>query len=207
MPQETVTVYFDYLCPYAWRGAELAERVAEPLGLDFAWHHFSLYQANHVGNDGWQLWNERLEDDDADGAKGLRPFLASIAARRQEDGARHDGFRLALMRLRHRDHRTFDRDTIMAAAEEAGLHLACFERDLADPEARTRLAADHLEAVRLNVFGTPTFRFESGHTAYVRLKELPHDAAESVTLFTHVRELLEEHPYLETLKRPRALGN
>ena len=207
MSQESVTVYFDYLCPYAWRGAELAESVAEPLGLRFDWRHFSLYQANHAGRDGWQLWNDRIDPDDRAGTKGLLPFLASIAARRQDGGARHDAFRLALMRARHRDLRPFDRETVMAAAEAAGLHLACFERDLADPEARTRLAADHQHAASLHVFGTPTFRLPSGHAAYVRLKEIPHDPDDALVLFRDVRAMLEDHPYLETLKRPRPSGN
>ena len=206
-PREPVTVFFDYLCPYAWRGAELTEKVAGPLGLRFEWHHFSLYQSNHAAGDGWQLWNDPLDPDDPGGSKGLAPFLASIAARRQEGGARHDPFRLALMRLRHREHRPFGADMIMAAAEEAGLHLACFERDLADPEARTVLAHEHGRAAALGVFGTPTFRLATGDTAYVRLKDLPHDVDEALALFRDVNAMLRAHPYLETLKRPRPARN
>lgn len=202
-----MTVFFDYLCPYAWRGAELARRVQEPLGLRFEWHHFSLYQANHVGSDGWQLWNDPIEADDDTGGKGLLPFLASIAAARQDGGARHDDFRMALMRLRHRDHRPYRRLTMLAAAEEAGLHLACFERDLDDPEARTRLARDHHRAVRADVFGSPTFRFPSGHTAYLRLADVPGDLDEAIELLRSVRSMLERHPYLETLRRPRLRWN
>lgn len=206
-PRETVTVFFDYVCPYAWRGAELSARVAGPLGIRFEWHHFSLYQANHAAADGWQLWNDRLEPGDAGGSKGLLPFLASIAARRQDGGARHDDFRLALMRSRHRDHRPFVYETVMAAAEEAGLHLACFERDLADPEGRTRLAREHGRAVAMDVFGTPTFRLPTGDTAYVRLKHLPADTGDALALFRDVRSMLRAHPYLETLRRPRAARN
>lgn len=207
MPQEKVTVFFDYLCPYAWRAAELAERVSAPLGLCFEWHHFSLYQSNHDDDDGWQLWNDRIDPTDVSGARGLLPFLASIAAGRQEGGARRDAFRLALMRLRYREHRPYVRDTIFAAAETARLHLACFERDLDDPEARTALARDHQRATALSVFGTPTLRFASGHTAYLRLKEIPAEDDEALRLFRDVRSMLEGHPYLETLKRPRPRGN
>lgn len=206
MPAETVTVYFDYLCPFAWRAAELAERVAEPAGVRFDWRHFSLYQANHRNDDGWQLWNERVDARDPSGSWGLLPFLASSAARQQGADA-YDAYRLELLRARHRDHRPLDGTTIHDVARSAGLHLACFERDLADPEARTVLARDHHQAASLHVFGTPTFRFGSGDTAYLRLKALPPEGDASLALFQRVRAMLVDYPYLETLKRPRHRGN
>ena len=206
MPPEPVTVYFDYLCPYAWRAAALTASVAGPLDLRFEWVHFSLYQSNHAGGDGWQLWNERLSDRDDAGTMGLLPFLASTAARRQ-GRAQHDAFRMALLRARHVDHRPFHLATVMEAAEEARLHLACFERDLADPEARTALAREHHRGVAEKVFGTPTFRFPSGDTAYLRLREVPADRDDAVELFERLRGMLADYPYLETLKRPRHGGN
>lgn len=215
---EVVHVYFDYLCPFAWRGAELAEQVAGPLGLQFVWHHFSLYQSNYQGHDGWQLWNDRLEPGsghasgyssghDADaGNKGLLPFLASCAAR-QQGAEPWAGFRLGLMRARYCDHRPLVGKTIFSVAAEAGLDLARFEHDLNDPECRTRLAHEHHRAKAQDVFGTPTYRFENGHMAYLRIKELPKSQDEAVSLFSDYRRMLECYPYLETLKRPRARCN
>ncbi len=206
MPSEPVTVYFDYLCPFAWRAAELSASVAGPLGLRFEWSHFSLYQANRPSGDDWQLWNERLSDRDDRGTMGLLPFLASSAARNQGP-ERHDAFRMALLRARHVDHRPFHLSTVMQAAEEGRLHLACLERDLADPEARTRLAREHHLGVVEHVFGTPTFAFTSGDTAYVRLREVPAGQDAAVELFQRVRGMLADYPYLETVKRPRHGGN
>lgn len=203
--QETVRVYFDYLCPYAWRGAEVAEVVAEARDVSFEWQHFSLLQARHQGN-GWQLWNERVDPDDEYGANGLLPFLASCAVRRQGP-EKHGGFLLALLRARHRDHRPFTRHTIFEVAEEVGLHMPCFENDLADPECRTRLAHEHYRAVALDVFGTPTFQFPSGHLSYFRIRELPTSDGEALRLFDDYRNLLESFPYLETVRRPRPKGN
>jgi len=206
MPSETVTVFFDFLCPFAWRAAELAEHVATGLDVDFVWSQFSLYQSNYRGADGWQLWNQPLAQDDPGGSKGLLPFLADIAARKQGPVAGR-AFRLALLRARHRHHRPFDLATVVSVASEAGLHPACFERDLGDPEARTVLAREHHQAVAENVFGTPTLRFASGDTAYLRLARLPNEPDDVVELYQRVRTMLIDYPYLETLKRPRHRGN
>lgn len=203
---EVVQVYFDYLCPYAWRGAELAEQVADALNLEFHWHHFSLYQSNYQGVDGWQLWNDRIDYDTDLGSRGLLPFLASCAAR-QQGAALWGRFRLDLMRARYVGHRALTYTTIRAVAEASGLDLTRFEHDLTDPECRTRLAHEHYRAKAQEVFGTPTYRFENGHMAYLRIKELPKSQDEAVALFRDYRRMLECYPYLETLKRPRAKCN
>lgn len=202
---ETIRVYFDYLCPYAWRGAEVAEVVTGERDINFEWQHFSLLQARRQGN-GWQLWNERVDPDDEYGSNGLLPFLASCAVRRQGT-EKHAAFLLALMRARHRDRRPYTRNTILEVGEEVGLHMPCFENDLADPESRTRLAHEHYRAVALDVFGTPTFQFPTGHLAYLRIREVPSDNTESLRLFDDYRRLLESYPYLETVRRPRPKGN
>lgn len=204
--RERVTVYFDFLCPFAWRAAELAEWVAEPLGLEFDWRHFSLYQANHAPGDGWQLWNEKIDPEDGTGGRGLLPFLAAQAARHQGK-ERSDAFRLHLLRARHKDHRPMLRKTIDEVAACAGLHLPRFASDLANPECRTLLAQEHYHAAAQDVFGSPTFAFGGGQVAYLRIRELPRDRSEALRLFSDYRHLLEAYPYLETIRRPRPKGN
>ena len=201
---EVVTVYFDYLCPFAWRGAEVAQVVEARLGLRFVWRHFSLYQSNYEGDDSWQLWNEPIDALDDMGTKGLLPFLASCAARCQGE-ALHHTFRLNLLRSRHEQGQNFTLDTVRDVAASSGLHLPRFERDLANPECRTLLAREHSEAQALDVFGTPTFHFSSGHLAYFRIAQLPKTTEEAVGLFSDYRHMLETYPYLQTLKRPRPL--
>ncbi len=206
MSPEVITVFFDFLCPYAWRVAELTEIVAVKLGTRFDWRHFSLYQSNYDGDDGWQLWNEPVEEASNSGSRGLLPFLASSAARRQ--GAEsYDAFRLQLLRMRHVEQRPFHRVTVLEAADRAGLHRATFERDLGDPEMRTSLAREHHAAVAADVAATPTLLFPSGDAAYVRIAEVPRDETEALALFERVRSLLEEHPYVETIRRPRPARN
>ncbi len=206
---ERVTVYFDYLCPFSWRAAEVFELAAEPLGLDVNWQHFSLYQFNYELAEGvgsWQLWNERLDSTDGNGCKGLLPFMASLAARRQGRKA-HDTFRLELQRAVHRDYRQLNLATILDVAEGVGLQRARFEDDLANPENRTMLAQEHARAAAHDLFGTPTVVFQAGGAAYFRLGEVPRTRSEAVDLVQHTRQMLERYPYLQTLKRPRAKGN
>ena len=204
--RETVTVYFDYLCPFAWRGAEVAEIVARELEIDFVWRHFSLYQSNYQGDSHWQVWNETIDPDDENGTKGLLPFLASCAARHQGAEA-YEAFRIGVMRARYKDNKPFNLKTVRGVAEAVGLHLPSFEQDLANPECRTMLAKEHFEAANLDVFGTPTFQFSSGHIAYFRIAQLPPNSREAVDLFLSYKALLETYPYLETVKRPREKGN
>lgn len=202
---ETVIAYFDYLCPFAWRGAEVADQVAEPLGLKFKWQHFSLYQSNNKTN-GWQLWNETIDPNDESGTKGLLPFLASCSARRQGRKL-YDAFRLGVMRARHRDCLPLSLETLMKIAQQSNLNMTEFEKELNNPEVRTRIAQEHHTAKSLGVFGTPTFHFENHHLAYFRIAQLPQDVEEAVNLFSDYRRLLETYPYLETIKRPRPERN
>ena len=201
-----VVVYFDYLCPFAWRGAEVAHVVERELGLSFEWRHFSLYQSNYDGGNGWQLWNDRIEPESDNGSKGLLPFLASCAARKQGPEL-HNLYRMELMRARYREHKPYTLETLKEVAQRVGLHVPKFENDLSDPECRTTLAHEHHRAVALDVFGTPTFCFPNGHMSYFRIGALPRSDEEAVDLFQNYWQMLERYPYLETIRRPRIKGN
>lgn len=207
---ERVTVYFDYVCPYSWRAAELFDMITGPLALDVRWEHFSLFQNEHGQDatkpDAWQLWNERIDETDGYGCKGLLPFLASLAARKQGREA-HAAFRLALQRANHRRFQPFTAGTVTAVAEAVGLDVPRFQHELHNPEARTVLAQEHMRALSRDVFGTPTVVFPGGQAAYLRLQELPAGVEEAVELFQDVRRLMERYPYLQTVRRPRAKGN
>lgn len=206
---ERVTVYFDFICPFSWRAAEVFDVVARPLGLSVTWKHFSLYQFTYESanaNGQWQLWNDPLDLADGNGCKGLLPFLASQAARQQGEEA-HGHFRLALQRAVHRDYRPLDIGTILDVVDASGLSRARFEDDLSNPENRTVLAQEHARAAAKDLFGTPTVVFPGGQAAYFRLQELPRSDAEAIDLVRETRALLERYPYLQTVKRPRAKEN
>jgi predicted DsbA family dithiol-disulfide isomerase len=203
---QRVTVYLDYLCPFAWRGLELAYVVAPQLALDFEIRHYSLEQGNHPENAAlprnaptWKLAEQPLE-----GAKSLQAFLASHAARQQGKAA-HLRFALELFRLRHQERRKLDEDqTLVDAVSRAGLDLERFMADLEDQESRRlELARDLEQAGELGVFGTPTFVLSSGDAAYFRFTQLTTEPELALSLWELFTSVLYNGAYIETIRRPR----
>ncbi len=197
--EKNIVVYFDYLCPYAWRGAEFAKMIEKPLGLSFDWRHYSLYQGNYKGDDGWQLWEDAVEADSKDGSKGLIPFLASHYVK-ENMPEQYDDFRLNLQRLAHKDSQGFSLSVIKAALKAVGISE---DIEFDTGAIRNSLKAAHEEAVSKNVVATPTFFLDESNASYFRIGQVPSSEKEAVELYQHYFELLTKYPYVETLRRPK----
>jgi predicted DsbA family dithiol-disulfide isomerase len=191
-------IFFDYTCPYVYRASVLIDAVRRQGGrhVDVRWRYFSLAQVNSK-DDGWTVWGAPASEH----VRGRLAFAASEAARRQD---RLDAFRLALLEARHGDRRDIDDPALVEdVAEKSGLDRERFSADLADSSILDALAADHREAVtRHGVFGTPTFVFPSGATAYVRLSE-PVTADGAVEVFDRLLSVAASEPRILEIKRPR----
>lgn len=203
---QTVSIYLDYSCPFAWRGLELINIVAPLSGLDLEIRHYSLEQGSHKENTGlpqnapvWKLVEQPLE-----GPKSLRAFLASHAARQQGKAA-HLRFALELFRLRHHDKcKLNDDQAFVDAVSRAGLDLERFMADLENQEdRRLELSRDLEDACELGVFGTPTFVLPSGDTAYFRFTQLTSEPELAVSLWQLFSEVLHNGSSIETIRRPR----
>ena len=111
---------------------------------------------------------------------------------------------MALLMARHRDRLDIDQVVVVErVAMDAGLDLELFRKDLSDPGILESLARDHQEAVRRHgVFGTPTFLFPDGASAYVRLAEAPKDL-EAQRMFDHLVTVAAHEPSILEIKRPR----
>lgn len=186
------TVYFDFLCPWAYRSAIWLKAVEDAGRITPAWRFFSLSE-NHRTREaqgGVPVW-------EGDGqAQGVPAFRAAIAARRQGDAAYHR-FRLALQKARHEGWLKADLpETHTAAARAAGLDLERFDRDLTEVDLLP-LAEEHSEAVRRGVFGVPTLYWPNGRSYYVKITDVPptdqavalYDAIASVHAFNQVIEI------------------
>jgi predicted DsbA family dithiol-disulfide isomerase len=157
-------VFFDYGCPYVYRASLLIDAVRRSgRELDVRWRYFSLTQVNSK-DDGWTVWDA----PSGELVKGRLAFKAAEAARRQH---RFDDLHRALLDARHRERLELDDpEVVESAAAHAGLDVQRLKTDLADPTILDTLAADHRHAVaELGIFGTPTFVFDGGASAYVRL--------------------------------------
>ena len=95
-----------------------------------------------------------------------------------------------------------DDSIFIKLAEECGLDIEQFKSDMKDPKLVEIIANDHTEAVDVHgAFGTPTFIFGNGQSAY--LKTFIPPAEESVDAFNHFLGLFESRPYIGEVKRPQ----
>ncbi|AAF11883.1 DsbA family oxidoreductase [Deinococcus radiodurans] len=204
-------LYFDFLCPYAWRGVEMAH-VLRGSGEGFRLRHFSLVQGNHPQNKDqetvqWWLTDQPLGAEGGSGymkyqRPSLNAFLAAHAAARQGE-EKSWAFALALFRLHHEDKRDLDEAAFQDAATRAGLDLSQWKQDRQDEAGlRRELRADLEAAAALGVFGTPTFDLGGGDVAYFKFEELTRDPQAARDLWNLFTSTLRSEARVATIRRP-----
>ncbi len=193
----TFDVFFDYQCPFVYRVAGLLDAVRRSgREIEVRWRYFSLTQVNSK-NDGWTVW-------DAPGSEKVRGRLAFQAAEAARKQGRFEDLHLPLLLARHRDGLDTDQPEVVdEVAAGAGLDMDRFRDDIADPSVLDRLARDHTQAVTEHgVFGTPTFVFADGASAYVRLSEAVNGDG-AVQVFDRLLAVAAAEPRILEIKRPR----
>ena len=130
-------------------------------------------------------------------------FRGALAARQQGPDAflRYHHAMLTLRHVEGQDHGK--RPTVIEAARRAELDLERFERDLADRSLLPTIGEDY-ERGRdgHGVFGTPTFVFADGETAYLRmLPAAPPE--EAVEVFEEFVRTARGRSYIHEIKRPK----
>ncbi len=168
--------------------------------LKITWKHFSLEQNEHEEDDDSKVWEEPNDSR----AKYLLAMRAAEAARRQGEDA-FERFHLALLTARHEGSRRIplnDPDPLVKVAQEVGLDVERFKKDLNDRELLENIGRDHTEAVEKHgVFGTPTFVFENSTAAFLKTYIPPED--DSAAFFEHFIELFGRRPFVGEIKRPQ----
>ena len=169
--------------------------------LQINWRHFSLEQINSRNGPDWKVW----EQMDVREARALLASVAGEAAKRQNDPEAFDRFHLALLTARHAGDRLplNEDEPLIAIAEQAGLDVEQFKKDLDDPDVLATVVADHEAATTQEngVFGTPTFLFENGHTAYMKTFIPPE--GEAVEVFDSFVSLFGGRTYVGEIKSPQ----
>ncbi|MFC3602191.1 DsbA family protein [Deinococcus soli (ex Cha et al. 2016)] len=202
---QATELYFDFLCPYAWRGVELAAVLKEG-GEAFTLRHYSLVEGNHAENAKeltWRVTEQPLDEGSAYQQGSLRAFLASHAAALQGEAA-HWAFTLALFRAHHERKEPLTDDTIQAAAQEAGLDLNAFTAALTEEATRRAELRAELDAAReVGVFGTPTYVLPTGEAAYYRFETLTREPAQAREWWTLYTTMLTSEAGIGTIKRAK----
>ena len=199
MSTRELTVYFDFLCPWAYRAAMWLEHVEKSGRIHPSWRFFSLVE-NHRRREGLErvpVWEQKRT------AKGLPAFAAAAAARRQGEDA-FNRFRVALQKARHEDQLPVDDpSTHQLAAQRARLDVAAFERDV-QSAGLDELVTDHEDAVRRGVFGVPTLVWPEGRSYYVKITDLV-PAERAVALYDAI-EAVHRFGELVEIKTPESEG-
>ena len=173
--------------------------------LDITWRHFSLEQNAYTlkqsagGNGDWKVW----EQEDLTAGRSMLSQVVSEAARGQGNEL-HDKFTLALLEARHGGEgriRLNDEKALVALAGVAGLDVDRLRQDIRDPDMPRIVGRDHEEAVSRGIFGTPTFVFENGNTAFLKTFTPPREDA--VPAFEHFVEIAAGRAYFGEIKRPQ----
>ncbi len=171
---------------------------ADGAEIDITWRAFVIDEVNRKEGEA-PTW-EKPEDERG---RSLLSLVAGKAAMRQGREA-FDRFHLALLIARHDGERIrLDRpEPLLKIATEVGLDADRLERDLSDPALMAEVAADHKEASGTHgVFGTPTFLFENGQSAFVKTFVPPDD--EAADALKHLFGLMSERSYIGEVKRPQ----
>ena len=167
--------------------------------IEITWKPFSLQQVNQKIGPDYQAWAEA--DEDLDGSLwGLR---AGVAAKRQgEDAMRR--YMPLLLKARHEDRKDLgDKDLLKELAAQANLDLDRFAKDLDDRTTLDEIAASHREAVEeRGVFGTPTFVFENGASAFLKLIR-PKTPEQAERAFDSLVDVMSNDIFVGEVKRPQ----
>jgi len=211
-PSGTTEVYVDFLCPYGWRGVELAAalRAQGEQGQNepFTLRHFSLVQGNHPENAGqatpvWWLTDQPLGEGERSQRSSLLAFLAAQAAARQGEEEAW-AFTLALYRAHFEGKSPLEEATFVQAARDAGLDLDRWASDRQDESGlRASLRRDLESAAEIGVFGTPTFVRPDGSAAYYRFENLTRDVGEARRWWALYGEVLDSGAGIATIKRAK----
>ncbi|MCI0788686.1 MAG: DsbA family protein [Chloroflexi bacterium] len=179
--------------------SKVEDATGETIKVD--WKPFSLAQVNSDNNDGnVKLWELPEVIDGTD--KTFLAHMSGLAAKRQGDEA-FQSFFMALLRARHEDKKDLLDPAVMEeAAVAAGLDMARFREDAADPELLKDIGESHTNAVEeYGAFGVPTFVFGDGKATFLKMFIPPDEQA--VEIYETLTKVMSEFEHVGEIKRPQ----
>ena len=185
-----------------YNAAVWLSKVEESTGqaIEVDWKPFSLAQVNSDKDQGIKLWEQPEMKDGSD--KTFLAHMSGLAAKRQGPEA-FKGFFMALLRARHEDKKDLLDPAVMEeAAVAAGLDMARFREDQADPELLKDIGESHTLAVEeYGAFGVPTFVFDEGKTAFLKMFIPPDEQAADI--YETMTKAMSQFDHVGEFKRPQ----
>ena len=178
--------------------AKVEEQTGKAVEID--WQPFLLSQINSDKGPEFKVWEQPGILDGSDNT--LLAHQAGLAAKRQGKEA-FESFFMALLKARHEDKKDLTDPAVMnAAAQSAGLDLARFREDVADPDLLRELAESHQKAVEeVGAFGVPTFVFPGGQSAFLKMFIPPDEQAAEI--YESMFKTMNEYVHIGEFKRPQ----
>ncbi|MCA9834619.1 MAG: DsbA family protein [Thermomicrobiales bacterium] len=194
-----ITVWIDFVCPYAWTAQRWLFDLQKELGddLEITWRYFSIEQVNKA-EDAPNVW----EHPNDGSSSTMRAFQGAHAAGKQ--GAdKYLAYMAALYNQRHINKRNLGTQQILEeTAVQVGLDLDQFREDLKSDEVFEIFKNDHTEAVeKYGIFGVPTILFENGQSAYLRIK-IGEPPVDPVAFWDEFVAIVRDRPTILEIKRP-----
>jgi len=109
-----------------------------------------------------------------------------------------------VLKARHEGRKDLgNKELLKQLAVQANLDLGRFSKDLDDRTTLDEIAASHKEAIEeLGVFGTPTFVFESGASAFLKLIR-PKTIEQAEKAFDSLVNIMSSDLFVGEIKRPQ----
>jgi predicted DsbA family dithiol-disulfide isomerase len=202
-----LTVYFDFLCPFAYRASLWLAQVQEQLGdgLEITWKYFPLEQINAPSDSDWKIW----EQDENYASYSNRPELRALLAFWGAEAARQQGnvvfarFHCALYQARHEERLDFSqRANVQQIAARCDLDVDRFNQDFNDRSLLDAIRRDYEEArATYKVFGVPTLCYDADNAIYLKLGQVP-PPDDVLALFHELHHSITSRRWLSEIKRP-----
>lgn len=185
-----IAAYYDYTCPYSYKGFQWTEQVRGQLqDFEVAWRTFSLKESNRAPTDPSAF---------------AEPFGVSVLALALAQAARDadfESYHRAVFTAMHEGGRRPGEAELLAFARDAGVDTDAFDRDRArwvDAVAREHRGG----ADRWEIFGTPTFVLGEETAVFLKFAEPPASSEDAHDLWQSLCTISVCHPELVEIKRP-----
>ena len=188
-----IKLYFDPICPWAWRTSLWLREARQVRPLDVSWGFFSLKEVNRAAGNPPK---ERHRQSDT-------PFRIMALARRHEGDAAVDRLYLAFGHAHHEREQNIGEPAVIGRAlDEAGMARDLLDAALADASLEQELADEHAALVARGAFGVPTLTAADVAPLYGPVIDRVPTGEAAGELWDHTAWLLTQ-PHVYEFKRVR----